>query len=131
MSKRIYVAAPWVDRLHARDVAATLTAHGFTITMDWWNYELGEEQAEDKAAFRRMCALKDKAGVRTADAVVLINSAKSEGKAVEQGLALAYGLPIVAIGELGAVSSNVFHYMDNYHWVPDLHTASIKLGEIL
>lgn len=131
MTKRVYVAAPWVDRGNAQDVAATLEANGYDVTMDWWNYELGEAEAEDKAAFRRMCAFKDFRGVRTADAVLLINSSKSEGKAVEQGIAIALGIPIVTIGELGAFSSNVFHYLPQYHWVKDLYEALDKLKEVL
>ena len=130
-NKRIYVAGPWLHRAEASDIAATLTANGYDVTMDWWNYELGEQEAEDKAAFRRMCAEKDACGVRTADAVVLLNSTKSEGKATEQGIAIALGIPIIAIGKLGELSHNVFHYLPQYHWVNDLYEAVAKLKEVI
>src|SRR5689334_12067007 len=106
MGKRVYVAGPWVDREFAKNVAATLAARGYEITQDWWNFESRAAAAKDKPAFLNLCAELDKRGVRTADAVVLINSSKSEGKAVEQGLAIAYGIPIIAIGNRGEYSSN-------------------------
>jgi hypothetical protein len=65
----------------------------------------------------------DKRGVKMADVLLLINSAKSEGKAVEQGLAIAYGIPIIAVGVRGVLSKNVFHYLDDYTWTQSVDDA--------
>lgn len=131
---RIYVAAPWIARGDAKALATILAEAGYTITMDWWNYEgpalAVERDTEQYAEFLHMCAVKDMRGVRTADVVVLINASKSEGKAVEQGLALAYGLPIIAIGIRGEYSQNVFHYLPNYHWVNGVADVFNKLEEL-
>lgn len=128
MNKRIYIAAPWVERQNVPVIAEKLEDNGYTITHKWWLFE-GEEE-DTSEGFRRKCAKQDVWGVRTADAVLLINSAKSEGKAVEQGLAIAYGLPIVTIGVRGGVSKNVFHYMNNYIWVDTLAEALLELEEL-
>lgn len=128
MSKRIYVAAPWIARAEARDLATTLEAYGYTITQPWWQFEGDETGCTPE--FLRKCGEADIRGVRTADALVLINSFKSEGKAVEQGLALAYGIPIIAIGARGAYSNNVFHYTLPYIWVRDSREAIQKLKEL-
>lgn len=80
------------------------------------------------------CAKKDVMGVFKSDIVLLINSGKSEGKAVEQGLAIALGRPIVAVGKMGEHSKNVFHWLDDYRWVPTLELAYItidKIGRVL
>ena len=133
--KRIYVAAPWIARAEAKEFANVLHEIGYEITMNWWDYESEarglEKDTENYAKFLHMCATKDLRGVRTADAVVLMNSSKSEGKAVEQGIAIALGIPIIAIGKLGEHSQNVFHYLPLYHWVANQKDALYKLKEVL
>jgi nucleoside 2-deoxyribosyltransferase len=131
MNKRIYVAGPWVDRENAKQLADRLQKFGYIITADWWNYESGIRTGEERDEFLTHCAVVDKRGVETADAVVLINSSVSEGKAVEQGIAIALDLPIIAIGTRGEHSKNVFHYLYNYKWVPDADAAIAKVQEVL
>ena len=116
---RIYVAAPWVHRDQARSLAALLKHHGHTITHEWWDIE-GEF---DDASKMQACAIADLEGVYNADQVVLLDSAKSEGKAVEQGIAIACGIPILAIGTLGQHSQNVFHHLPDYQWVDSISAA--------
>jgi nucleoside 2-deoxyribosyltransferase len=111
-------------------IAEQLESAGHRITLKWWLYENVEAEGSEKAAFLRQCALDDMQGVFDADVLVLINSAKSEGKAFEQGLAVAEGIPIIAVGELGAVSKNTFHYLDSYTWVPTVQDAVTKLETI-
>lgn len=79
--------------------------------------------SERTAPYLKEQGEKDTQGVIDADVMVLLNSAKSEGKAVEQGIAIAMCIPIIAIGERGAQSNNVFHYMDDYTWVPTAEAA--------
>lgn len=124
---RIYVAAPWKDRNLAANIAADLEYCGYIITQKWWIFE-GEEE-NTSWDFKKLCATLDAAGVRTADAVVMLNTQKSEGKAVEMGLAIAYQIPIVIIGDKEK-RGNIFQTMDCCHWVPDVTTALKTLEKL-
>lgn len=119
---RVYLAAPWLDRGQMEPIATLLEDHGFELTHKWWNVEdLAESQRT--AALLAEQAINDFVGVHHADFLLVINSSKSEGKAVEQGVALAKGIPIFIVGERGAMSANVFHYMENYRWHPTVESA--------
>lgn len=128
MSKRIYVAAPWVDRDSAKSVAELLRSKGHVITHSWWNYE-GENQSNESYDFLRGCATQDYFGVTTADLVLVLNSFKSEGKAVEQGIAIATGKPIICITGDVKPSSNIFHYLPCYRHVKTLEEALEVISE--
>jgi hypothetical protein len=79
---------------------------------------------------RRREAQADWADVLDSDVLLLLNLEKSEGKAVEQGIALQAGIPIIAVGD---TYSNVFQHLENledphrkgghYTWVPTLSKA--------
>ena len=117
---KVYVAAPWADRVKAESIANEIRKSGHQITHEWWRFEnVPEGNRNDE--FHRICAIVDSYGVRDADVIVLLNSMKSEGKAVEQGIAIALGKKIIAMGKRGEHSKNVFHYMDNYVWVDSLY----------
>lgn len=120
---RIYVAAPWIDRDRARDVAKQLTEMGHTVTHNWWDHDFPWEDHPNL----QKCAQDDVKAVRTADFVLLLNSSKSEGKAVEQGLAIAYNIPIAAV-DLGSDSKNVFHHLPNYIWFKSVEEAIERLS---
>lgn len=114
--KLIYIAAPWKDRELMPAIAEKFERKGYIITHKWW---LTEDIPENSRTVDLLAeqAKADFEGVKDADMLVLINSAKSEGKAVEQGIALALGKRINAIGTRGdGTSSNVFHYLPNYWW---------------
>ena len=125
----VYLAGPWVHRRSAVDAAALIIAAGHTITWPWWEHEgKGWAASPKDLAFQ---ARKDVTAIREADVVILLNSAKSEGKAVEQGLAIAWEKPIIAVGQLGdKITLNVFHYLALYHWVPTIEDAIAHLKEL-
>lgn len=127
MSNRIYLAAPWIDRELMEDRAKKFEALGFTITHKWWRYE-GAGEEHEKLEFLRQCAIDDVNGVATADVVLVYNTSKSEGKAVEQGIAIAKQIPIFIIGKRGEVSKNVFHYLPLYVWVATEEEALEAIG---
>lgn len=109
-------------------IATKLESLGATITHKWWETEGDKEYAVSDHAYH---AWQDKRGVETADAVLVVNSAKSEGKAVEQGIALALDIPLFIVGIRGELSKNVFHYLNNYTWcrtIEDGIEAIIKHG---
>lgn len=123
---RVYLAAPWCDRELARDAAATFERAGFTITERWWehpdvpNYPLNCTAAEHDELGDQ--AVKDFIGVVTAHALILLNTGKSEGKAVETGVAIAGNKPIILVGE----RSNIFHFLPCVQQVADV-AAAIEL----
>lgn len=105
----IYIAAPWTHRDQAREAARQCDEAGHSITRPWWDCEAGDEETEKLAEL----AWFDMLGVLQCDALIILNYAKSEGKAVETGLALGLKLSdqggprIFLIGP----KSNIFHNM--------------------
>ena len=128
---RIYLAGPWVDRSAMPGLARSLETAGHTITERWWEKEepanVGTVQIDDRylqehpelTAYFEERAIADFLGVVNADVVVVLNTSKSEGKAVEQGIAFAMMKPVILIG----TPSNVFHYLPSTHKVADINAA--------
>lgn len=108
---KVYLAAPWLERDRLPAYARVFEAAGHTLTERWWEhpdvpgYPHNTTEAEDKELADQ--AIKDFMGVLLAEAVVVINSAKSEGKAVETGVAIAANMPVIVVGQ----RSNIFHWM--------------------
>lgn len=100
---KVYVAAPWTHRTFAAAFAERLAAYGHTITRDWWTHEGGEDEFD----ILREQAIEDMNAVRKADAVVVLQLAKSEGKAAETGAAIALGIPVIAL--IYDKPGNIFH----------------------
>lgn len=108
---KLYLAAPWARREEAQRMSKVLEAAGHTITWKWWEHETSDHDV----AQMEKDAIHDYRGVCNADVVVLLNLMTSEGKAVEQGIAIARGIPIVAMGNH---PSNIFQNLkDCYTWV--------------
>ena len=127
---KLYLAAPWVDRDKMEAIAQRFEAHGHKITCKWWATEEVLEGLGANGALK-IQAMNDKTGVENCDLLVVFNTSKSEGKAVEQGLAIAMNKPILAIGKLGdGTAKNVFHYLPNYRWVDDVDGALRELETI-
>lgn len=97
---RVYVAAPWTRKEDARAAAELLEREGLEITEKWWDHSETTDpvELEDQA-------VKDVDGVERSDVLLLLNLEKSEGKAVETGIALGRRIPVLMVGE----KSNVFH----------------------
>lgn len=121
MNKQVYIAAPWELREVAKDLAEKLEAKGIGVTHPWWVDEgtTADGFTDEDENFLIQCALSDYNGVRKADAFILLNTQargyETSGKAVETGMALAWGCPIFMIGE----PSNIFHHLPNIRKVPN------------
>jgi nucleoside 2-deoxyribosyltransferase len=113
----VYLAGPWADRAKMPAIATVFEAAGFTITHKWWLEETGQNPDPDHG---QRCALNDLHGVCNADAVVVLNTLYSEGKAVEQGLALGQGIPLCLIGKN---PHNVFYHLDSIEKVDTVEEA--------
>lgn len=112
---KVYVAGPWVMRDEVIPIAERIEGAGYEITHKWWNHE----GSYDDYPLMREFAVLDFEGVRKADVVVVCDFAKSEGKAVEQGIALALGKPILLVKRKGVDNLNIFHTLPNYYHCPD------------
>lgn len=128
MGRLIYIAAPWKDKDLMPDIASKFEADGHTISWKWWQTDDIPEGQGRETQLREQ-AENDFWGVFKCETLILINSAKSEGKAVEQGIALACGIPIYAVGERGTTSMNVFHYMEDYVWTPTVDACLKELAD--
>jgi nucleoside 2-deoxyribosyltransferase len=119
---KVYLAGPWSDRALMGPIAQQLDDRGHKITHPWWIVEkdIPDFEWDDRL---REHALLDIQGVMNADVVLLINTKQSEGKAVEQGVAIACHIPIIAVGERGKPYLNVFHWLDNYTWCTSIDEA--------
>lgn len=131
---KIYIAAPWKDRALAAEAAALVETEGWLVTHKWWikenkNEDLSKPLTESyNSAFLRECAEEDIRAVQRADVVLLLDTQKSEGKAVEQGIAIAEDIPIFAVGKLGSQSMNVFHHLPLYIWFDTVEDAIARLS---
>lgn len=126
---KVYIAAPWAARDDIWDIARQVEKAGHEITHKWWTYpDAPEDGSKDTNDYLRGCGDADIKGVKSADAVLLINSMKSEGKAVEQGIAIALNKPIIAVGVRGELSKNVFHHTNHYTWVATVADGIKTLG---
>ena len=93
-------------------MATRLTEAGFEVTSRWLR---DHGDSTDPLVLRRE-AQADWDDVKSADVLVVLNIRKSEGKATEQGLALAHGKKIIGVGLPG---NNIFHHLPHYTWVND------------
>lgn len=124
---RVYIAAPWKHRVTAASIAQLLRTTGFIISSRWHDQfpDNSAETIDPAVALRE--ALCDWADIEAADAMLVLNIEKSEGKAVEQGMALVMGLPIVVIG---GEKFHVFQYLATYRFVESLEAAIATLRDI-
>lgn len=98
---RIYIAAPWLRRTEARLAARSFRDAGFDVISRWLEhpgdpndslgYSLSDEDVQQQAR-------EDWQDVADADVLVVLNLEKSEGKAVETGIAIANGIPFICVG---------------------------------
>lgn len=99
---RIYVAGPWVRRPEIREIAKQFEAAGHEVTSRWlYEHEGDPNDASGSSSpvdYIRFQAREDVYDVRRSQAFVIINLQKSEGKAVELGVALSAGIPVYSVG---------------------------------
>lgn len=130
---RIYVAGPWTHKADAKAAADFLEAEGHTITKKWWEHrevpgylDWPVAATEETNAELVQQAEEDIAGVISADVFVLLNLEKSEGKAVETGIALTHVPYCVLLGG----KSNLFHYLPAWTRVDSLGELSTLLNAL-
>jgi nucleoside 2-deoxyribosyltransferase len=98
---RVYIAAPWIRKAEAIEAGKKFETAGFTVTSRWFFHE---GDPKDPTGYSsdindiRVQAKEDILDVMLSDAVVVLNLEKSEGKAVETGIALAHGKRVISVG---------------------------------
>ena len=122
--KSFYIAAPWDMKAEAKRIAKWFVADGWNNTARW--LELGDDL--DSTHYKAE-AVNDVVDVANSDVLILLNSQKrgeeTSGKAVEMGMAIAWGLPVIVIGEW----SNVFHFLPGVKMVKTIEEAVAVANE--
>jgi nucleoside 2-deoxyribosyltransferase len=100
---KVYIAAPWVRRPEAIEAGKRFKAAGHILTCNWFHHETDGDPLDSTGVTCnpdsiRFQANEDIADVRRADVLVVLNLQKSEGKAVETGIAIAAGIPVISVG---------------------------------
>lgn len=119
---RIYVAAPWVHRATAKEVAIVLRGEGHFVQSVWHD---DHQDTTDPTVLAHEAQV-DFMGVISSDYVLVLNIEKSEGKAVEQGIAIGFNIPIMVVG----AQSNIFHHLPVVTMVPSLDEALPALRKL-
>lgn len=115
MKPYVYLAAPWVRRNEAIAAGELLTAQGMVVTSRWFHHA---GDPTDTTGSRldivevRQQAREDVLDVKRADYVVVLNLERSEGKAVETGIALANGIPVISVGKRSNIFQTLCHEVD-------------------
>jgi nucleoside 2-deoxyribosyltransferase len=106
--KYIYVASPWINKDEAEVVAKQLREAGFIVVSRWHSTEFDKNIYEAPLKIMEEEAAKDFEDVQSANVLVYLNLAKSEGKATELGMALMKTIPIFC---LFGKQNNVFLHL--------------------
>jgi nucleoside 2-deoxyribosyltransferase len=111
---KVYVAAPWIHKEIAKNVQEFLISAGHVVTSKWVDTPDHDQNACDTMQAE---AIMDREDVRKAEVLVLLNLAKSEGKATEFGMALAWEKPCIIVGKQ---EGNVFYHLPGVQMAKDL-----------
>lgn len=117
---KVYLAGPWAAREEVRKVAEQFKAAGIEILARWiWEevpdhgpgyYGDKDHRGTDVGASLVAGAERDLTDILHCDVMVVLNYlGKSEGKAVETGIAIGLGMPVFVVGK----PTNIFHYGEN------------------
>lgn len=117
---KIYLAAPWEDKIIAQNAAEKFREAEFEITSQW----LTSEETDDPDTLKAH-ALRDINDLLDSNMLVLLNTQErgyeTSGKAVETGIAIAWLKPIIMVGN----PTNVFHYLN----IPKVDTVDEAIEE--
>ena len=119
----IYLASRFRDHPLMREWRDQLTTRGYEVSSRWINP--GDHEGEDRSRFAR----EDMADVRRANVMIsrsdpaFFRSGRG-GRHVEFGLALAWGMRIILVGE----RENVFHWMPGVELAATFDDALVVLA---
>jgi hypothetical protein len=128
----IYLAGPWSRREEVREARKAFLAAGIPVNAQWLDVPIIEgagDTAESQAAAGYDMgaeANRDREDIDKSMVMVVMNLEKSEGKAVEQGIALEKKMPIIVIGP----RTNVFQYGPEVLVVDSVAEAIVLLNAV-
>lgn len=116
---RVYLAAPWAQKMEASIAKQRLIAAGLDVVSGWTERE--NTPAEIAPERMREQAELDRDEVNVADVLVILGLSKSEGKATEMGMALARGKRVILVKS--DCVGNIFYNLPNVQRVDTLDEA--------
>ena len=114
----VYLAGPWIAKAQVKEARAKLEAAGIKVRASW----IDNHGSDSHAGLQRE-AIVDFNQILEADALVLLNLAKSEGKATELGYAYGLGKRILVVGRPEDLDRNVFYNLPHIEHFPALEGA--------
>lgn len=118
---KIYLAGPWARREDVRDARNyihRLAGNEVEVISHWIDHEVTNAVDEQTVE-----AHNDIDDLEQAEALVVLNLEKSEGKAFEQGYAYGRHIPVIVVGD----QTNVFHHLRDVTVVATVAEAVVKL----
>lgn len=124
----IYLAAPWICRQQAAEAMDMFEAAGINVTSRWVkDHPDITDESENRDYFLSKQAIEDLEDIVQANAFVILNLEKSEGKAFEFGFAYAMGIPCMLVGER---ERNIFYHLPGVYQVRSVEEAITNLLEV-
>jgi nucleoside 2-deoxyribosyltransferase len=120
---KVYLAAPWVNKADATDVKARLLEAGIDVVSTWTEREDSPQEVNDEEMQRQ--GQLDWDEVKACDTLIILNLAKSEGKASEMGGALMAGKNVILVGSR---VGNIFYHLPEVTQVETIEQAIELLG---
>lgn len=115
---KIYCAGPWANKPELKIAANVLRQQGFEVVSRWHDTTHNSNIYEAPEPVMVAEAQKDMEDIMSADTLVYMNLAKSEGKATELGISLNRGIPIYVVG---GRQNNVFLHLPQIKHKNDLY----------
>lgn len=105
---RVYIAAPWVRKAEAIKAGFEVEAAGHIVTSRWFTHGDGGDAMDSTGITQAIEGIRNQAwedieDVSSADALIVLNLERSEGKAVETGIALIQNIPVISVGKRGNI----------------------------
>jgi nucleoside 2-deoxyribosyltransferase len=119
---RVYLAGPWKHRLSAAMGRSYLRHRGIDVVSNWTDVDDTKDSQQLQKA-----AQQDWNELQQADVLVLLNLAKSEGKAVEFGSALQRGIRVIVVQPDVFARSHIFMHLPQVEFVTTLVEAADRL----
>ena len=119
---RIYLAAPWINKVEALAAQQAFEDAGYRTTSRWITAHSDEDTNLTEQA------VQDLEDILQADILVILNLDKSEGKATEMGFALGMGMPVILIGD---TSRNIFYHLPQIVRVDNVEEAIGAVPEVI
>lgn len=111
---KIYVASKFENKIPARGLMRLLEGDGHSITFDWTHHDERDRirKGATRSEYLRDAAESDLMGVLASEALVCLARPNMKGAYVEQGIAIAMGIPVIIVGPRnGPAGWHIFEHL--------------------